>query len=541
MLKALNGKDIFIMEKDIQKQCHNAKQEKIKTKFAKQLLKELLFLLIEALFLLITFSILWANQYYGDLISCDEIIFHLMMPVVGTSDDIIASYFNYISITALPIFVLNLPLLYLCHKAKYDWNNFISKALLNIKRFVQKWSWITYIAWTICITFLLNSCFGFFDWVKAQTSNSTFIAEQYVDPNSIKIEFPEQKRNLIHIFVESTETTIQDKVNGGYLEENLIPELTELAKNNISFSQSDKLEGAATAPLCGWTVAALITQTSGIPLKLYGDSAALSHSMSLYESFLPGAKSIGEVLQDAGYKNFFMAGSDFDFGGGTKYLLEHGNYEIYDYKTAVVNGKIPEGYFEWWGFEDQKLFEYAKEELLKLAAADQPFNFTMMTCDSHSEDGYVCDLCQEYYDDQYSNVWRCTSKQVEDFVKWIQEQPFYENTTIVITGDHCSMDSDFYSDLPQEPHAGTTIRKTYNCFIHSAIEPKTENNRQFTTIDMYPTILASLGVKIDGNRLALGVNLFSDEQTLSEKFGYEYFFSELEKKSVFYNSELLYP
>ena len=41
----------------------------------------------------------------------------------------------------------------------------------------------------------------------------------------------------------------------------------------------------------------------------------------------------------------------------------------------------------------------------------------------------------------------CSSKRVTDFVNWIQEQDFYENTTIVISGDHPTMDSDFCEDV----------------------------------------------------------------------------------------------
>ena len=35
-------------------------------------------------------------------------------------------------------------------------------------------------------------------------------------------------------------------------------------------------------------------------------------------------------------------------------------------------------------------------------------------------------------------------------------------------------------------------------------------NRQFTHMDMYPTTLAAMGFNIEGNKLALGTNLFSD-------------------------------
>lgn len=48
-------------------------------------------------------------------------------------------------------------------------------------------------------------------------------------------------------------------------------------------------------------------------------------------------------------------------------------------------------------------------------------------------------------------------------------------------------------------------------------------------------------MEIEGERLGLGVNLFSDEQTLAERYGYDYMFDELSKMSTFYNKELLYP
>ena len=85
------------------------------------------------------------------------------------------------------------------------------------------------------------------------------------------------------------------------------------------------------------------------------------------------------------------------------------------------------------------------------------------------------------------------------------------------------------------------VRKVYNAFINSATEPLNEKNRLFTTLDLFPSTLAAMGCEIEGNRLGLGVNLFSDEQTLAEKYGYEYMFGEMGKMSKFYVKELLYP
>ncbi len=58
--------------------------------------------------------------------------------------------------------------------------------------------------------------------------------------------------------------------------------------------------------------------------------------------------------------------------------------------------------------------------------------------------------------------------------------------------------------------------------------------REFSTLDVFPTILASIGSKIEGNKLGLGVNLFSNEKTLVEKMGLKKLNVELEKRSKFY-------
>ena len=79
-------------------------------------------------------------------------------------------------------------------------------------------------------------------------------------------------------------------------------------------------------------------------------------------------------------------------------------------------------------------------------------------------------------------------------------------------------------------------RTIYNCIINSAVEPVSTTNRTFSTIDMYPTTLAALGCKIDGDRLALGTNLFSNRETLLEEYGYETTCDEISKRSSFYNS-----
>ena len=53
---------------------------------------------------------------------------------------------------------------------------------------------------------------------------------------------------------------------------------------------------------------------------------------------------------------------------------------------------------------------------------------------------------------------------------------------------------------------------------------------------MFPTILSAIGGEIEGNRLGLGANLFSDEKTIVEKYGYEKVKEEICKRSDFYKN-----
>ena len=226
-----------------------------------------------------------------------------------------------------------------------------------------------------------------------------------------------------------------------------------------------------------------------------------------------------------------MIGSDGDYGGRKDYF-KHGNYEVDDYYWAINEGLIDKDYRVWWGYEDKKLFEYAKNKLKEISKEDKPFNFTMLTADTHFTDGYLDDSCKEIFDKKYANAMYCSDSKVGEFVDWIKKQDFYDNTTIIIVGDHLTSQAFFYED-------DTYQRTIYNSIINSPIQPINSKNRLFTALDMFPTTLASLGVTIEGNKLGLGVNLFSEEKTLLEILGKDEFETELSSNSAYYNNKFL--
>lgn len=362
-------------------------------------------------------------------------------------------------------------------------------------------------------------------------THSSIYEDEYVDPASVDIEFPVKKRNLIYIFLESMETSYLSKDLGGGSEADLIPELYDLAMENQNFSHNDGVGGWPRVTHTTWTSAAMVAQTSGVPLTIDIHQIDLNS----FKGYLLGATTLNDILHKEGYQQALMVGSDGSFGGRKEYFSSHNVDQVYDLFTAREDGTIPSDYMVWWGFEDQKLFDYAQEEILKLSQKDQPFAFTLLTADTHHVNGYTCPDCSNTHEEPYSNVISCSSRKVAEFVEWIRNQEFYENTTIIICGDHPSMDNQYFVrniDRNYERH-------NYNCFINSAVETENLKNRVFTPMDLFPTTLAAMGCTIQGERLGLGTNLFSSQATLAERYGIDYLNKELSKRSDYYNRELI--
>ena len=476
-----------------------------------QVIMAIVSFIVIMLAILVCFSIKWMFNTWANL-SMDELVYHLTAPLEGTNEEMIR---QYIGACAVPTILIMAGI----------------SALVVLGRKKEKSYWRVIVG-AVVISVLAQTCSVYGAWKKLdiggymanQGEVSTFIEDNYVDPRNVEITFPEHKRNLIYIFLESMETTYADTENGGAFEKNVIPELTTLAQENEDFSGKDDtiLNGGYSMPGTTWTMGAMFGQTSGLPLNISIDG----NDMDTQDNFFPKIVTMGDILESAGYSQTLMIGSDATFGGRRNYFTQHGNYNIKDYNYAVEQGWIPEDYKVWWGYEDQKLFDYAKAELQNLATGSEPFNLTLLTVDTHFEDGYPCEICPTTYEDnQYANVMACSSKQVDVFVKWIQQQDFYENTTIVISGDHPTMDSDFCEDVDED-----YTRKVYTTYIN-AEETALSSRRSYTTFDNFPTTLGALGVQIEGDRLGLGTNLFSTTQTLAERYGIVMEASELKKKS----------
>ena len=471
---------------------------------------------------LLTFTLRWALSFWADL-TMDEIVYHLTTPLEGTGEDIMMKFYIFALLPALVVLALVCVILVMIRKKRKGW---YGRGLAVI--FV-----LTLIAVGASTGYAWNNL-KIDEYLKNQSITSSFIEENYVDPNAVTLKFPKTKRNLIYIFLESFETTFTDKANGGGFDFNCIPEMTELAQKYEDFSgTSKKLNGGHVLPGTTFTMGGMFGQSSGLPLQVglkaqILDNHGAMNEMYTQEHFFPGITTLGDILEAEGYHNVLFIGSEAVFGGRKLYYTEHGHYEIDDFGYAVNRNWLEEKENSW-GYGDWRLFLQAKERLKELSAEDQPFNLTMLTLDTHFENGIRCKYCEiEYPGNSYADVYSCSSRQLSEFISWCQDQDWYENTTIILSGDHTTMDSDFCNGVDKE-----YPRKTFTCYINADVEPEdAARERSFTTMDNFPTTLAAMGVKIEGDRLGLGTNLFSSQDTLYETYGKE-MDAELSRRSLF--------
>lgn len=358
---------------------------------------------------------------------------------------------------------------------------------------------------------LKDLCGTYFESSKRQ--NSQLYLSEYVFPDSVIIKFPSTKRNLVYIMLESMEVNFKDYTS----------EINRIAKDNISF-----LPGGVDVTKTGWTMAAQVAKLCGIPLFL---PEGMDNNDSIH-SFLPNIKCLTDALAENGYEQVYVQGSDGTFSSKRNFWNQHNVDKFHDFPYYKKEKIVPRDNEIFWGLSDKSLYWLMQRELKEFEKnPSKPFALYAMTVDTHFPEGNLSEGCVvlETEPSQYPSILRCASKQLDSFLQWAKMQSWYENTVIVIVGDHTWSTFTELLNLPKEDSL-----YWINIFVNSHLLPK-NINRYFCSFDMYPTVLEAMGAEIEGHRLGLGTSLFSDEKTLLEKMSKTILDSLLRIKSYQYD------
>lgn len=350
-----------------------------------------------------------------------------------------------------------------------------------------------------------------------QPVDSDLYIHHFIKSNSGQVSVRAEPKNLIVILLESMETNFGSHT----------PEIKNLEKKYVNFAP-----GGVSVAGTSWTIAAITAKLCGIPLNM---PMGINEYLGKLPTYLPGAYCLTDLLENRKYNQVFIQGSSGNFTQIREFANVHGHIDLHDLEHYREKGKVPNDYNVFWGIEDRKLYQYAKEELDSLYTLDAPFALYLTTMDTHQPDGYVDEECNQEFkniEKKYVKALRCASSQLYAFILWAKVQPWFENTVISVMGDHTQ----------PRLSAKVGVSKTdslywTNFMINSAIQ-KPVKSRQYSSLDMFPTLLEAMGFELEHRGLALGRSLFSDSSTMLELYGRKTLDSLLRERSVQYDKFL---
>lgn len=173
------------------------------------------------------------------------------------------------------------------------------------------------------------------------------------------------------------------------------------------------------------------------------------------------------------------------------------------------------------------IFGFAKDYL---NAANKPFALYISTLDTHGPQGFVDKEHCPNLDNSYESAYLCIDKVVSDFIDYLQNSRFKDNTTIIILGDHLS--SAYFIKAP------IISRSVYNAFINAKWTKtpthKLIKGRIISHFDITPLILDSLGIRAES--FGLGRNPLYGKTLIESAFNIDSFNDELKLRNKIYDS-----
>ena len=161
----------------------------------------------------------WMRDAVGG-VTFDALVFHLKVPIEGSDTSLLGSFLIK---ALLPAIILHVFFLFLieywpeCLKQKHEnkpesaiWSK-IQHLGRIVRRMLPK---IIDVCFVVELVLLLHTI-SLGKYIENQLHSSTWIEENYVKPAEDLLTWPEKKRNLIYIYLESMETTYMSESEGG--------------------------------------------------------------------------------------------------------------------------------------------------------------------------------------------------------------------------------------------------------------------------------------------------------------------------------------
>jgi len=218
--------------------------------------------------------------------------------------------------------------------------------------------------------------------------------------------------NIILIIVESFTADVVEPLGGV---KGLCPNFTELCHEGILF---DNFYASGDR-----TDKGLISILSAYP-------AQPQTSIIKYPAKTQRLAYLNYFMKKLGYKSSFIYGGDVNFANFRSFITTSGFEhitEMNDFPAQLNTSK--------WGVHDHYMFEKALQELDTTRA---PFFKAILTLSSHEPFDVPMEPYIKGQDEEslFLNAFHYTDKSMGDFIRACKRQPWWNNTVVIITGDH---------------------------------------------------------------------------------------------------------
>lgn len=326
--------------------------------------------------------------------------------------------------------------------------------------------------------------------------------ENYSDTNYAK---PDDKlfgiakgKNLIMVSVESTQAfVLNNKVNG----QEITPFMNRFAKESLNFTNFYHQTGQGKT-----SDGEFLTENSLYPLSR--GAVFFTHSGNEFNS-------MAERLSENGYFSNAMHANNKSFWNRDimyKSLGYERFYEVGDYDVNEDNSVN-------WGMKDIPFFEQSVEHMKEMP---KPFYSKLITLTNHHP--FYYDEEDQFIDEFTSNsgtlnryfvTVRYTDEALKKFVEDLKAAGLYENSVIVLYGDHYGISENHNEAMSQylgkevTPFVSTQLQKV-PFMIHIPGVKGQVIDKVGGQVDVRPTLLHLLGIDTKDD-LQLGQDLLSED------------------------------
>lgn len=311
-------------------------------------------------------------------------------------------------------------------------------------------------------------------------------------------------KNVILISLESMQNFVLNNTMNG---EEITPFLNQFIKESYYFDNFYHQTGQGKT-----SDSEFIVENSLYPLSR--GAVFFTHATNEYTA-------TPEILNNAGYKTASLHANNKSFWNRDVMYDSIGYQTFYDIDSFDVNEENSVG----WGLKDKDFFSQSIAHLKEMKATGNPFYAKYITLTNHhpftlgEEDATIgkYDSNSKTLNNYFQTV-RYMDEAVEDFINQLKEEGLYEDSIIIMYGDHYGISENHNAAMAQylgkeeiTAYDSTQLQRVPLIIHIPGHEGKTISDVS-GQIDIKPTILHLLGIDTK-DQIMFGSDLFSKDNT----------------------------